>query len=119
MAKTLAGATVFTSAVTPTRTLQAVARLRLGLGLAALLGAIVFLEGTSWDIQWHSYIGRDRTLIPPHIMMLGGVALSGFAGLLTVLIESWWVRRDKNVVPYTSGFAQIFAAPLGAYIVGY
>ena len=33
------------------------------LGLTALFGAIIFLEGTSWDIQWHSYIGRDRTLI--------------------------------------------------------
>ncbi|HET8841124.1 MAG TPA: hypothetical protein VFN35_06620 [Ktedonobacteraceae bacterium] len=119
MAKTLAGATAFTSAGAPTNTLQAVARLRLVLGLVALLGAIVFLEGTSWDIQWHTFIGRDRTLIPPHIMMLGGVALSGLAGLFIVLIESWWVRRDKNVVPYTSGFAHIFAAPLGAYIVGY
>ena len=55
--------------------LRAVSTLRLVLGLTALLGAIIFLEGTSWDIQWHSYIGRDRTLIPPHIMMLSGVAL--------------------------------------------
>src|SRR5439155_23721639 len=70
-------------------------------------------------IQWHSYIGRDRTLIPPHIMMLSGVALSGISGLLTVLIESWWTRGNQILAQYSLGFAEIFSRPLGAYLVGF
>ena len=81
MAKTLDGTTVFNDSTTLARSLRTVSTLRLVLGLTALLGAIIFLEGTSWDIQWHSYIGRDRTLIPPHLMMLSGVTLSGISGL--------------------------------------
>jgi hypothetical protein len=119
MAKTVDGTGVFNSSTTLARSLRAVSTLRLVLGLTALLGAIIFLEGTSWDIQWHSYIGRDRTLIPPHLMMLSGVALSGISGLLTVLIESWWVRRNKLIAPYSVGFAGIFSGPLGAYMVGF
>src|SRR5712691_6792234 len=72
MAKTFDGTVVFTESTLLARSLRSVSTLRLVLGLTALLGAIVFLEGTSWDIQWHTYIGRDRTLIPPHLMMLSG-----------------------------------------------
>jgi hypothetical protein len=119
MAKTLDGTAVFTGATTLARSLRAVSTLRLVLGLTALLGAIIFLEGTSWDIQWHSYIGRDRTLIPPHIMMLSGVALSGISALLCVLIESVWARRNSLIAHYGVGFAELFSGPLGAYIVGF
>src|SRR5260221_5330981 len=119
MAKALDGIAVLNSSMVPARSLRAVAVLRLALGLAALLGAIVFLEGTSWDIQWHSYIGRDRTLIPPHELMLAGVTLSGVAGLLAVLIESWWARRNQLVAQHSLAFAVIFAGPLGSYVVGY
>ena len=119
MAKTLDGTTVFNDSTTLARSLRTVSTLRLVLGLTALLGAIIFLEGTSWDIQWHSYIGRDRTLIPPHLMMLSGVALSGISGLLTVLIESFWARRNQTIAQYSSGFAEIFSGPLGAYLVGF
>src|SRR5215469_216981 len=119
MAKTVDGTAVFPDATLAPRSLRAVSTLRLVLGLTALLGAIIFLEGTSWDIQWHTYIGRDRTLIPPHLMMLSGVALSGLSGLLSVLIESWWARRNPLKAQYSVGFANLFSAPLGAYIVGY
>lgn len=119
MAKTFAETAVLNDSPAQAHSLRAVATLRLALGLTALLGAIIFLEGTSWDIQWHTYIGRDRTLIPPHIMMLSGVALSGIAGLVIVLIESWWARRNKIIARNGSGFAGIFSAPFGAYIVGY
>src|SRR6266851_313414 len=119
MAKTLDGTAVFNDSTTLARSLRAVSTLRLALGLTALLGAIIFLEGTSWDIQWHSYIGRDRTLIPPHIMMLSGVALSGISGLLAVLIESWWARRNTSIAQHSVGFAEIFSGPFGAYIVGF
>ena len=119
MAKTLDGTAVFNDSTTLASSLRAVSTLRLALGWTALLGAIIFLEGTSWDIQWHSYIGRDRTLIPPHIMMLSGVALSGISGLLAVLIESWWARRNTSIAQHGLGFAEIFSGPFGAYIVGF
>ena len=119
MAKTLDGTAIFTDTTPPAHSLRAVSTLRLVLGLTALLGAIIFLEGTSWDIQWHTFIGRDRTLIPPHLMMLSGVALSGISGLLSVLIESWWTRRTTSIAQYSVGFAEIFSAPLGAYVVGF
>jgi hypothetical protein len=119
MAKTFDGTAVINDATPLARSLRAVSTLRLVLGLTALLGAIIFLEGTSWDIQWHSYIGRDRTLIPPHIMMLSGVALSGISGLLCVLIESVWARRNTLIAKYSVGFAEIFSGPLGAYLVGF
>ncbi|MFL5658095.1 MAG: hypothetical protein ACJ8CB_28415 [Ktedonobacteraceae bacterium] len=63
MARTFAGTAVFNGSTNLARSLRAISTLRLVLGLTALLGAIIFLEGTSWDIQWHSFIGRDRTLI--------------------------------------------------------
>src|SRR5438128_378870 len=119
MAKTFDEIAGFTGSTTLARSLRAVSTLRLVLGLTALLGAFIFLEGTSWDIQWHSFIGRDRTLIPPHIMMLSGVTLSGISGLLTVLIESWCARRNKSIAQYSVGFAEVFSGPLGAYIVGF
>jgi hypothetical protein len=119
MAKTFAGTAVLSDTTAKARSLLDVSTLRLILGLTALLGAIIFLEGTSWDIQWHSYIGRDRTLIPPHIMMLSGVALSGISALLCVLIESIWARRNPIIAQNGIRFAEIFSGPLGAYIVGF
>src|SRR5215469_14624853 len=119
MARTFAGTAVLNDSPPLVRSLRAVSTLRLVLGLTALLGAIIFLEGTSWDIQWHSYIGRDRTLIPPHIMMLSGVAISGISGLLCVLIESVWARRNPIIAQNGIRFAEIFSGPLGAYIVGF
>src|SRR5215469_8051304 len=119
MAKTFDGTAVLRDSTAKARSLLDVSTLRLILGLTALLGAIIFLEGTSWDIQWHSYIGRDRTLIPPHIMMLSGVAISGISGLLCVLIESVWARRNPIIAQNGIRFAEIFSGPLGAYIVGF
>ena len=119
MAKTLDGIALSADSRTSTLSLRTVWTLRPALGMTALLGAIVFLEGSSWDIQWHSLIGRDRTLIPPHIMMLIGVTISGLSGLLTVCIESWWARRSEIVKKNGTNFADIFYGPLGAYVVGF
>jgi hypothetical protein len=119
MAKALEGTALFTGSTALARSLRIVSTLRLILGLTALLGAIVLLEGTSWDIQWHTFIGRDRTLIPPHLMMLSGVTLSGITGLLCVFTESWWMRRNEAIAQYSMRFALIFSGPLGAYLVGF
>jgi len=99
--------------------LHTVLLLRLTAGLVALLAAIVMFVGTSWDIQWHTLIGRDRTLIPPHIMMLTGVTIGGIAALTVIITETIWVRRYPHMAQQFTPFAGLFSGPLGAYIVGY
>ncbi len=119
MAKALDQTGTLAQPISLTRSLQSVQTLRLALGLTAAFGALIFFFGTSWDIQWHNYIGRDRTLIPPHIMMLIGVAVSGIAGLVGVIVESIWARRSTIVAQRSTAFADLFHGSLGAYIVGF
>jgi len=99
--------------------LHAVLVLRLTGGLVALLGAIISFVGTSWDIQWHTLIGRDRTLIPPHEMMLAGITIGGIAALTIIITETIWARRYPHMAQQFTPFAGLFSGPLGAYIVGY
>ena len=94
MAKALASLESPSSSTSPVRSLQALCTLRLVFGYTILLGACISLLGVSWDIQWHTYVGRDRTLIPPHIMSLSGLTISGLAALAAVLIETAWARRN-------------------------
>jgi hypothetical protein len=103
----------------PTPSLRSLWRLRLGLGAVVLLGSVICFLGTSWDIQWHSLIGRDRVLIPPHLMMLTGVALGGVGALSDVLIETIWARRNRVVAEHTVLFAGLFNASLGGYVAGF
>jgi hypothetical protein len=103
----------------PTPSLRPLWRLRLALGAVVLLGSVTCFLGTSWDIQWHSLIGRDRILIPPHLMMLGGVGLGGLAALTDVLVETLWARRNQLVAAHTVGFAGLFSASLGGYLAGF
>lgn len=98
---------------------QKVLMLRLLLGSTILCGIIIFLLGVSWDIQWHTLIGRDRTLIPPHIMLLSGLTLSGIAALAAILIETAWTRRDPALAQYNTSFAGFFQSSFGSYIAGY
>ncbi len=93
--------------------------LRLVLGCTILCGTMTFLLGVSWDIQWHFLIGRDRTLIPPHIMMLSGLTLSALAALAAVLIETTWTHRDPTLAQNNTSFAGIFRSSFGSYIAGY
>ncbi len=101
------------------RTWQAVTGLRLALGWTVLVGALLFFFGTSWDIQWHTYVGRDRTLIPPHLMMLAGVILSGSAAFVAILAETAWTRHRPDADAFTTKFTGLFRGPLGAYVAGF
>src|SRR3954469_6843645 len=46
------------------------------------------LFATYWDDAWHTDLGRDDALIPPHLLLYGSVAVAGLLvaawGLLTV-----------------------------------
>jgi len=119
MAKVLRGVSVFSNTLAQPRSLYSVLLLRLILGFTILAGSAGFLLGTTWDIQWHSLIGRDRTLIPPHIMMLGGIALCGLATLSAILIETAWARRNPALARYGTTFADTFHGSFGAYIAGF
>ncbi len=109
----------FSPSSSHTPSLQTVLILRLTCGLVALLGAFISFIGTSWDIQWHSLIGRDRTLIPPHEMMLTGITIGGIAALTVIITETIWVRRYPHMAQQFTPFAGLFSGPLGAYIAGY
>src|SRR5947208_7025715 len=85
--------------------LHAVLVLRLTCGLVALLGALISFFGTSWDIQWHALIGRDRTLIPPHELMLAGITIGGIAALTVIITETIWARRYPGMAQQFTPFA--------------
>lgn len=98
---------------------EALALLRLAAGGATLLGVVLFALGTSWDIQWHSFIGRDRALVPPHLLMLGGILLCGVAALSAVGVESVWAWLYAGFSELGTPFAGVFSASLGAYVAGF
>ncbi len=97
----------------------ALARLRLALGGVTLFGVLLFVFGTSWDIQWHSFIGRDRALVPPHLLMLGGILLCGVAALSEIAVETFWARTTPAVAALSTPFAGAFYGSLGAYVAGF
>jgi hypothetical protein len=92
-----------------------------GLGVILLLGQMAFVTGAAWDIQWHLVIGRDRPLIPPHLLLLAGIVLTGIASLVGVLGFTIATRTSQQVkrVPVPAvRFLGIFRAPLGLYVAG-
>jgi hypothetical protein len=77
------------------------------------------LFATSWDIQWHTAVGRDRTLTAPHLFILGSITIMGIAALAAVLIETTWTRRNPSLAQYGITFANMFSGSLGTFLVGY
>ncbi len=119
MAKAIGSEQLSIDSQPPARSLKSVLTLRLVLGWIVLFGTIVFLLATCWDIQWHIAVGRDRTLTPPHLMILAGDIISGIAALAAVLFETLWVRRSPLLAQSSTRFAATFHSSLGAYIAGY
>lgn len=119
MAKAISGMQPITVSPVSLRSLKMVWTLRLVLGAVVGLGAVLFVLGGSWDIEWHGLIGRDRTLIPPHLMMLVGFTLSGIVALIAVIIDTIWARRNPLVAENSTQFAGTFYSSMGAYIAGF
>jgi hypothetical protein len=99
--------------------LYAVLWLRLTCGLTTLLGAVISFFALSWDVQWHTFVGRDRTLTPPHILLLSGIAVCGIGALVAVIVETQWVKNNQAMEKRYTPFANRLAAPLGIYISGF
>lgn len=91
---------------------------RILLGVVLLVGQLAFVSGAAWDIQWHLVIGRDRPFIPPHLLLLFGIALTGVAALIGVLGFSIASRLGRATSKDTVALLGVFRAPLGVYVAG-
>jgi hypothetical protein len=90
-------------------------------GWTILFSTVVGLFAFSWDVQWHTAVGRDRTLTPPHLFILGSIAVIGLTALATVFLETLWARRRPSITPDGADFtfAGIFSSSRGTYLIGY
>lgn len=89
---------------------------RLGVAGALMACLLVASAGLAWDIAWHTYIGRDAFLTPPHAVLYSGVAAAGLAGLAGVLLEGWRHRIPQGLVVTGFGIVTlVIAAPLDNY----
>jgi hypothetical protein len=89
--------------------------------LAAAAGA-VSLFATYWDDAWHTDIGRDTALIPPHVVLYGGVAITGLVVVgwaLVALVRTRSIRAALRqpglLLAGLGGAVTLAAAPLDAF----
>lgn len=90
-------------------------------GAVIAIAGFVSLTATYWDDAWHTDLGRDSAMIPPHLWLYGSVAVAGvivlfWAGrvlLFTRSIRSA-LRCTPLVVAALGGAATLAAAPLDA-----
>ena len=75
-----------------------------------LLAATAIALGVQWDISWHSTIGRDKLLSPPHIVVYLGGILCGLTCSYVVFQQTF--LKPSNVGVKFWGFK----APLACWI---
>lgn len=95
----------------------AVPALVLGLGVLGLLLALV---GTAWDVSWHRTIGRDSFWIAPHLFTYGGVALGGLAALVaaaTAMAGRPVRGRELRIGPVRAEFGVAIVGLASAVII--
>jgi hypothetical protein len=90
-------------------------------GALAAAGGAVSLFATYWDDAWHTDIGRDTALIPPHLALYGSVAVVGLVVLgwgLVALARTRSIRAALRqpglLLAGLGGAATLAAAPLDA-----
>jgi hypothetical protein len=79
---------------------------------AVSLASIFTVTGVLWDISWHTTIGRDKFLSPPHILIYMGAI---FAGLFSGIQVLW--NTFKGTPEAKKGLVKIwrfFYSSLGA-----
>lgn len=94
---------------------------RLLAGTALVVFQSLAAIGLGLDIQWHRWIGRDRFLTPPHLVIYVGVAGAGLLCIAVVVFESWrYWRKAAGVDDATTvSFLRVFHAPLGFFVAGF
>ncbi len=71
-------------------------RVRAGTAVVFVIAYSIAGLGLYWDIVWHTYLGRDRFLTPPHALLYAGIAVAGLAALGSILYESFARRDDER-----------------------
>ena len=61
---------------------------------AVSFASLFTIIGVLWDISWHTSIGRDRFLSPPHILIYLGAIFAGLFSGIQVLWNSFY-RKDE------------------------
>lgn len=80
--------------------------------LASVFASLCIIVGLIWDISWHTSIGRDGLLSPPHLVIYLGAVISGvFSGFKVLKITFAGTLEERNS---TVKFWGIFYGSLGA-----
>lgn len=96
-------------------------RLRLALAGLLLYWLSQASAGLAWDIAWHTFVGRDSFLTPPHALLYSGVAGAGLTCLAAVIVGTWRQhgRRASADASSTVSLLGLFHAPLGFFVAGF
>lgn len=79
---------------------------------ATVLASISIMVGLVWDISWHTSIGRDGLLSPPHLAIYFGGVLAGiFSGFKVLKVSFFGTKQEKEE---SNKFWGIFYGSLGA-----
>jgi hypothetical protein len=94
-------------------------QLRIAGALTIMVLQFVGALGLVWDVQWHTNVGRDSFLTPPHILLYTGVAGIGVVCLGLVLLETWRAYSGRGVDDSNSvRVLGVFRAPIGFVLTG-
>jgi hypothetical protein len=63
---------------------------------AVSLASLFTIIGVLWDISWHTSIGRDKFLSPPHILIYLGAIFAGLFSGIQVLWNSFYRKDDAR-----------------------
>ncbi len=78
---------------------------------ASVFASLSIIIGLIWDISWHTSIGRDGLLSPPHLAIYLGALIAGvFSGFKVLKISFWGTTEEKNA---SVKFWGIFYGSLG------
>jgi len=75
-----------------------------------LLATTAIAVGVEWDISWHSSIGRDKLLSPPHVVVYIGGIICGLICSFIVFQQTFFLKKNKGVKFWG------FKAPLACWI---
>ena len=79
---------------------------------ASVFASLSITIGLIWDISWHTSIGRDGLLSPPHLAIyLGAIISGGFSGFKVLKISFWGTPKEKSA---SVKFWGIFYGSLGS-----
>ncbi|MCR9249008.1 MAG: hypothetical protein NXI20_01235 [bacterium] len=79
---------------------------------ASVFASLCIIVGLIWDISWHTSIGRDGLLSPPHISIYLGAVIAGiFSGFKVLKISFAGTEEEKAS---SISFWGVFKGSLGA-----